>query len=379
MIPRLRKRFDRLAWPLGLLGLVVALGHNRRAWRRDRALLAAPIPPPPPPPGEWPATPLVSVLVAAWNESANIDRHIAGVLALRYPRLELVLCAGGDDDTYARARRYVGPIVKVLRQYPGEGKARALARALRQARGEIIFLTDADCRPTDEPFERTLWPVAVGGEAASTGGSRPFDEQMADPFVFTQAATQLYSARHSPAYAPGLLGRNAAIRRALLETTAALDVPAPTGTDYVLAKTLHAAGARILQLPDSLMPTAYPTAPRAYLRQQRRWLRTVARGGRRFGAPGETRAARRTSLVGLVMLWLPPLGVLFSPPLLMIWSALLAQASLARLRYLSFAAAVLGRPVKHADVALQGPFLLLDWTAWAWALVDYVRRKGGGW
>jgi hypothetical protein len=349
--------------------------YNWRRWQEDKAFLARRgAPEPLPPLSAWPELPLVSVLVAAWNESAHIDRHIESFLALRYPSKELVLCAGGEDDTYERACRQAGTAVKVLRQEPGEGKQRALARAFPETRGKIIFLTDADCLLADEPFERTLWPVVTGDEQAVSGSSRPFDGQLAIPVVFTQAATQLYSALHGPENMPGILGRNCAVCRPLLADTAALGVPAPTGTDYVLAKTLHAAGARIRQVPDSRMPTDYPTTARAYLRQQRRWLRNVVLHGRRFGATAEVWASLRSSLVGLAMLLLP-LGALLTPWPAVIWSVLFAQALLARLRYLGFAGAVLGRSIRPADGAWQGPLLGLDFAAWAQPLSDYVRQK----
>lgn len=376
MIPLVKTRFDRLALPLGLLGLAAVAAHNWRLWQRDKAFLAQRAAPEPLPPlREWPELPLVSVLVAAWNEAANIDRHIESFLALRYPHKELVLCAGGDDGTLERAARRAGRSVKVLRQEPGEGKQRALARALAETRGEIIFLTDADCRLADEPFERTLRPVAAGEEQVATGGSRPFDGQLADPFAFTQAASQLYSAMHGPDYAPGILGRNCAVRRTLLERTAALDAPAPTGTDYVLAKTLAAAGAAIRQAPHSRMPTEYPTTARQYLRQQRRWLRNVVLHGRRFGATDEVRASLRTSLTGVGMLLLP-LGALISPWLAAVWGVMFGQALCARLRYLGFTAAVLGRSARPRDFAWQGPLLLLDFAAWTGPLIDYARQRG---
>lgn len=375
MRPLLRTRFDRLARPVEVLGVAALAIQNWRLWGRDKALLAAWAAADSIPPLDvWPALPLVSVLVAAWNEAAGIDDHIKSFLALRYPHKELVLCAGGDDDTFERAVCHAGPTVRVLRQMPGEGKQRALARAFQETGGEIIFLTDADCRLADEPFERTLYTVATGSEVAATGGSRPFKEQLTDPFAFTQAATQLYAAMHGPEYAPGILGRNCAARRALLAATAALDAPAPAGTDYVLAHTLVAAGTRIRQVPESRMPTDFPLAARDYLRQQRRWLRSVAVHGRRFGATAEVRAARRTSLVGLVMLLLPLFGPLFSPWLPAAWGLLLSQALLSRLRYLAFAGRVLARPARLRDVAWQPPLLILDFIAWIQPLGGCVRR-----
>src|SRR5687768_5466499 len=91
---------------------------------------------------------VVSILVAAWNEAEHIDDLIASCLRWAYPRKELVLCAGGADDTLRRARRWEGAGVRVLEQLPGEGKQGALERCLREATGEIIVLTDADCVPS---------------------------------------------------------------------------------------------------------------------------------------------------------------------------------------------------------------------------------------
>ncbi len=368
---------NRSAGKLLLLGLSVVALYNWRLWQRDKALLAAKGRPEPLPPlAEWPGLPLVSILVAAWNEAKLIDRHIQSFQCLRYPCKELVLCAGGPDGTFELASRSAVEGIIVLEQRSGEGKQQALARAFGQTQGEIIFLTDADCLLTDESFERTLWPVAAGFEQVATGSLRPFDEQLCDPFIFTQAASQVYGAVRGPAYAPGILGCNCAVRRSLLARTAALDAPAPTGTDYVLAKKLAADGIAIRQVPHSRMPTAYPLTARAYLRQQRRWLRNVVLHGRHFGAVAEVRAALRPSFIGLAMLLLPLIGVLAAPWLLAVWGVLAGQALMARLRYLLFAGAVLKHPLRVADVAWQGPLLLLDFVAWTQPLLDYVAWRG---
>ncbi|UCC53448.1 MAG: glycosyltransferase, partial [Anaerolineaceae bacterium] len=189
------------------------------------------------------------------------------------------------------------------------------------------------------------------------------------------AAIQTYSAMHGPRHAPGILGRNCAVRRVLLDETEALDAAAPTGTDYVLAKMLSAAGIRIRQVPESRMLTNFPSRAHEYLRQQRRWLRNVVLHGRRFGARDETRAALRTSLVGMALLLLLPLGLLLLPWLIVVWSVLVAQALFARLRYLVFAGAVLNGSVRPAYVMWQAPLLLLDLLAWTQPMADYVWQR----
>ena len=377
MIPLLRTRFDRVALPLAGLGLAAVAAFNWRLWRRDRAFLdARPAPEPLLPPVDWPALPPISVLVAAWNEAARIDGHIESFRALRYPRKELVLCAGGDDGTYERACRHGGPAVIVLRQEPGEGKQRALARAFAETRGEIIFLTDADCLLTDEAFERTLRPVAIGEEQAATGGSRPLDGQLADSFVFAQAAAQLYPALHGPEYAPGILGCNCAVRRSLLVRTAALEVPAPTGTDYVLARTLLAAGARIRYVPDSQMPTEFPRDPGIYIDQQRRWVKNLALRGYRHKDWYHVRAAGVSMFVGLAMIVLPflipILGVSIALTCLVLW----AHVFLARQRYIRFLQDFEGVSGSQASLSMGVATAWMEFIAWARAAVELLSGKG---
>lgn len=368
---------DRHSGKLLLLGLVGVVLYNGRTWQRDKALLAQTARPEPLPALEaWPALPKTSVLVAAWNEAHDIEDHIASFRRLRYPHKELVLCAGGTDETYSIAASQAGDDVVVIEQRPREGKQRALARGLRQATGEVVFLTDADCELADEAFERTLWPVAWGLEVACTGSSQPGLGQMHDPFVVAQAAPQLYGGLRAPAYAPGLLGRNCAISREILQRSGALEAPAATGTDYVQAKMLTGVGARIRQAPQSRVVTEYPTRAAPYVRQQRRWLRNVFLHGRTYGAADEVRASLRTSMIGLAMLAAPFLVPLAGGAALVPWLTLFWHGLLSRLRYLLAASALLGFPVRWKHIAILPLTLVLDFVAWASPLLDYVRPAG---
>lgn len=371
------ERVQRWIWPLGLLGMAGVAWHNWRLWQQDKALLAAKAQVPSLPPLEsWSRLPKVSVLVAAWNEAVHIEKHIESFLALRYPAKELILCAGGTDNTYALACALAGGPVKVYQQQPGEGKQRALHRSLVHATGDPIFLTDADCRFDDDSFERTVYPVALGIEQVCTGSSIPYPEQWHNPFVAAQAASQLYASMHSAAYAPGLLGRNCAVRRSLLEQSEGLAAPAPTGTDYVLAKMLVRAGGRIRQVSESRVATDYPVTARGYVRQQRRWLRNVALYGRRFGAFEEVGASLKTSLTGVMMLALPLASLVAGSWLFVPWLLLLGHALLSRVRYLRFASGVWGRRLRKRFLAMQLPLLFLDFVAWIRPLFDYVSAAG---
>src|SRR5688500_13280092 len=88
-------RFDGRAFlrskllPLVTFGLIALYNWSR--WQRDRQVLSEQsFSPAIEPPKNWADVPLVSVMVAAWNESATIGAHIQSFHALRYPRKQLV-------------------------------------------------------------------------------------------------------------------------------------------------------------------------------------------------------------------------------------------------------------------------------------------------
>jgi len=319
------------------------------------------------------AYPRVSILVAAWNEANMIARHIESVVGLEYPNKEYIVCAGGADETFEIAQRYAGPGVLVLEQAPGEGKQRALRKAFQRSTGSIVYLTDADCIVNDVSFERVLAPLINEAEPAATGGSiPPVEQRRTCGFVAYQWGIQLYALAHAPAYGDGLLGRNAAVCRDVLEVCGAFDEAVPTGTDYHLAKALRGHGYRIRNVPASMAKTSYASGWRQYARQQRRWLRNVALLGARAGAWNEVRASVQTSVVGVVML----LGVttVFTSHLLF---ALLApgmlQSVAAKIRYMRFGSLLDGQrvanPLRTFAAALS--YTVGEFVVWALPLIDY--------
>lgn len=98
-------------------------------------------------------TPMVSVLVAARNESQQIASCLNALVQLDYPTAQLEILVGNDqstDDTAAIVEAYQQqfPHIKLLNitQNMGtaKGKANVLAHLARQAKGSVLFITDAD-------------------------------------------------------------------------------------------------------------------------------------------------------------------------------------------------------------------------------------------
>lgn len=318
-----------------------------------------------------PETLRVSILLPAWNEAEYICECLGAISNLRYPGLELVLCAGGTDGTLGLARRFAPPGAVVLEQRPGEGKQRALERCLEHATGSIIFLTDADCVLDDETFERTLEPVLRGEEVATTGTRQPLDGQKSRPLVAFQWSHHLWTQAAAPMYADTLDGVNAAVRRDVLERVGGFSVPAPIGTDYALSRQLQDAGYRIRFVPESRVRTAYCTGVGEYLRQRSRWFRNRFLHGLRHRRWREVAGHLWAALTSLGMLAVPLTDGLGSRLLWALWLAALSHLVFSQARFTGAAHARGMARLPHGwQYGLFVFYMVVGWVANGWGLVE---------
>ncbi|MFT3761953.1 MAG: glycosyltransferase family 2 protein [Pseudoxanthomonas sp.] len=91
------------------------------------------------------ATPAITVVVAAHNESARIGERVRDILAQDYPadRLRVLVVSDGSTDDTARQADVGDPRVRVLELPRNGGKAVALNQALAQVDTPLVAFTDA--------------------------------------------------------------------------------------------------------------------------------------------------------------------------------------------------------------------------------------------
>jgi cellulose synthase/poly-beta-1,6-N-acetylglucosamine synthase-like glycosyltransferase len=94
-----------------------------------------------PAPGELPN---VSLIVAAHDEEAVIDRRVQNALALDYPRDRLELIVSSDGSTDATVERAGAAGADLVLDLPRGGKIRAQDAAVERAGGEIVAFSDAN-------------------------------------------------------------------------------------------------------------------------------------------------------------------------------------------------------------------------------------------
>jgi len=140
--------YTHVGYPLLLRGLV--------AWRGRREAPAPPLVE-----GDAPS---VSLIVAAHDEEAVIERRVRNVFELEYPRerLEVVVASDGSTDRTVELAEHAG--ADLVLDLPRRGKVAALNTAVERARGEVLAFSDANA---------TWEPDAL----------RPLVERLRDPRV----------------------------------------------------------------------------------------------------------------------------------------------------------------------------------------------------
>lgn len=122
--------------------------------------------------------PKVTLIVAAYNEEAVIDRKLRDTTRLDYPAelLQVIVAADGSDDaTAAIARSH--DRVEVLHRAERRGKMAALNHAVEWASGDVIVFSDANNTLRPDALTQIVRPFsdrsvgAVTGRKVTTGDS----------------------------------------------------------------------------------------------------------------------------------------------------------------------------------------------------------------
>ncbi len=113
----------------------------------------------------------LSVIVPAHNEEAYIAQILEKVLAEPTPKEILVVDDGSKDRTAEIVRTFAGRGVRLIRHERNQGKGAAIHTALRQARGRLVIIQDADLEYDPRDYPRVLAPL-LSGRADVVYGSR---------------------------------------------------------------------------------------------------------------------------------------------------------------------------------------------------------------
>jgi len=198
--------------------------------------------------------PVVSIMIAAYNEAKSIGAKLDNILSMDYPRdyLKVVIASDGSTDgTDAIVQRYKEYGVKLL-SLPRLGKAAALNAAVNASSGDILVFSDANSMYKADAIQELVRPFAdpkVGGAAgnqvyrtATAGGSTTDGEHAY--WNFDRMLKQNQSKSGNTLAATGAIY---AIRRQLFRP-----IPDGVSDDFFTSTGVVAQGYRLVFAPDAI-------------------------------------------------------------------------------------------------------------------------------
>ncbi len=196
--------------------------------------------------------PIASVVVAARNAAATIDRCLDSLEGLDYPRdrLELIVVDNGSsDDTPRRVAERDGEVTLLSERRPGSAAARNAGT--RAAAGEIVAFTDADCVAEPAWLRLMVEPLSDPGVGIACGEVLALEpsgaaERLGESIHDTRMAIEVYR----PPYA---VTSNWASRRQVLLDLGGFDEEMLRGQDTDLSYRAVSAGLRLVYVPGAVI------------------------------------------------------------------------------------------------------------------------------
>jgi glycosyltransferase involved in cell wall biosynthesis len=210
----------------------------------------------------------VSVIVPARDAAATLGRTLAALAAQEgAPAFEVIVVDDGSTDATARVAERAPLDVRLVRQ-DGRGPARARNAGARQAGGDVLAFTDADCFPTPTWLAAAL--RALDGADLVQGAVLPEPGIDVGPFDRTIWVTRAHGLFETA---------NLVVRRELYDALGGFEswlVPRDgkeLGEDVWFGWSARRAGARVRFAPDALVHHAVFRGGPADLLAARRRLR----------------------------------------------------------------------------------------------------------
>ncbi len=228
--------------------------------------------------------PAVTVQLPVYNERYVVDRLIRAVCGLEYPpgRLEIQVLDDSTDDTPALAAAVVeemrgrGHDIRHIRRDRRHGfKAGALAAGLRQARGELVAVFDADFLP-GPTFLLDLVPhfanPRTGMVQARWGHlNRDYSALTRSQAIFLDGHFVIeHAARHRAGRFFNFNGTAGIWRRACIESAGGWQSDTLT-EDLDLSYRAQLRGWKFVFAPEVVAPAELPADMDAFRAQQHRW------------------------------------------------------------------------------------------------------------
>ena len=215
----------------------------------------------------------VSIIIPAWNEAVVLRPTVEALLQVDYDRekCEIILVAGGGDDTYAIAQG-IAPIMKVFSRYVvilqgPHGKNYAIQQGIKEAKHDMIVLLDGDTIVSKGWLKNMVDPIQQGSCDLTIANPEPVKRNWISDYYMI---TKQYVLDRIVTYS----GHAMAFRASTVVNRVEyfFDKQVKVGVDYLLAKRFLEDGSTCMFVKDACVITHLPSSLKYFVLSELRWL-----------------------------------------------------------------------------------------------------------
>ena len=221
--------------------------------------------------------PYVSIIIPAYNEENTIERTINSLLNLNYPKnkLEIIVVNDESRDNTSKVVMKFNNVKLINNKHRGIGKASAVNKGIRYAKGEFIAIVDADSEVSKDSLKKVLEHFSdnkVGGVITPIKvleSKNVYKGLQRIEYTFTAMIRELMSRINTLYYSHGVLS---VFKKNILEKLGGFDENNLT-EDLEIAMRLKAHGYDIRMASNALTYTRVPSKFWELWNQRVRWYR----------------------------------------------------------------------------------------------------------
>lgn len=218
-------------------------------------------------------TPMVSLVIPAYNEEENIGKVLQNIMNIDYPKDKLeviVVDDGSEDDTYHIAKRYP---VRVVRHEENKGRGAAVETGISLATGDYIVTIDSDTLLARDSIKKIVsYMERQPNIGAACGRLRP--TRTSGPLGIGQKVEYLLGyafAKKLKSALGWMLIPSGAFSIYRRRVVADAHISNTMAEDFDLGLHVIRKGYRLGYVEEALAETDNPSTLRSFIRQRVRW------------------------------------------------------------------------------------------------------------
>jgi cellulose synthase/poly-beta-1,6-N-acetylglucosamine synthase-like glycosyltransferase len=216
----------------------------------------------------------VSIIIPAWNEAKTIKATLSTLLAIDYDkrRCEVLVVAGGDDNTYEIAQQLSVDMASfarylVIPQETQRTKNAAIQLGLSEAVNDIIVLLDADTVVNRRWLRNLIEPIKADGCSLTVANSKPVRTNwVSDYYMIIKEFFKERISTHP--------GHSIAFKASVIENKIDyfFDKDVWMGDDYLFQSRVEKQGHKTMFVQEAVVKTHYPYSLKYFCEAEFRWL-----------------------------------------------------------------------------------------------------------